>query len=160
MPSGIYKRVKGESYGMLGKHHSLETVEKIRTKKLGSRYPNRKSPKLFTKEHREKIGNASRGEKHPNWKGGITSENTKIRRSRQYKKWCYDVFKRDKFTCQKTGKRGNDLIAHHILNFSDYPELRFNIDNGITLSDVSHREFHKKYGRKNNTKEQLLEFLS
>ena len=31
--------------------------------------------------------------------------------------------------------------------------------NGITLNDKAHKEFHKKYGNKNNTKEQLEEFL-
>jgi len=34
------------------------------------------------------------------------------------------------------------------------------IDNGITLSEKAHREFHKKYGIKNNTNEQLEEFLA
>jgi len=35
------------------------------------------------------------------------------------------------------------MEVHHILNFSEHPELRFAIDNGITLSQKSHREFHK-----------------
>jgi len=30
---------------------------------------------------------------------------------------------------------------------------------GITLSWEKHKEFHKKYGRKNNNEEQLKEFL-
>ena len=33
-------------------------------------------------------------------------------------------------------------------------------DNGITLSKKAHKEFHAKYGKTNNTKEQLQEFLS
>jgi len=36
---------------------------------------------------------------------------------------------------------------------------RFAIDNGITLSKKSHKEFHDKYGQENNTREQLIQFL-
>ena len=43
---------------------------------------------------------------------------------------------------------------------TSFPEMRFAIDNGITLSDKAHREFHKKYGKKNNTKEQIEEFIN
>lgn len=32
--------------------------------------------------------------------------------------------------------------------------------NGITLSKKAHKEFHHIYGTKNNTKEQLIEFLN
>lgn len=66
---------------------------------------------------------------------------------------------RDNYTCQATGQWGGRLVVHHINNFADFPELRMSISNGITLSDSSHREFHKKYGRRNNTREQLQEFL-
>ena len=98
-------------------------------------------------------------EKHPNWKGGITTENHKIRNSIEFRLWRRAVFERDNFTCQKYGIRGGCLVAHHINNFADFPDKRFAIDNGITLSDKAHKEFHKKYGIKNNTREQLNEFL-
>jgi len=37
---------------------------------------------------------------------------------------------------------------------------RTSIDNGITLSKEVHKEFHKRYGIKNNTREQLEEFIN
>lgn len=94
------------------------------------------------------------------WKGGITSENQKIRHSLEMKCWRKACFERDDYTCQKTGERGGDLIVHHINNFADFPELRTSIENGITLLRKVHIEFHKIYGKRNNTKEQLEEFLN
>lgn len=116
----------------------------------------------------EKIGNSLRGKpnlKHkgklsPLWKDGVTPENNKIRSSIEYKQWSREVMKRDNFTCQKYGTKGGKLVAHHILNFSNHEDLRFDINNGITLSQKAHNEFHKKYDKKNNTREQLIEFLN
>jgi len=104
------------------------------------------------------IGKMKRELNH-NWKGGVTPEHNKIRRSVEYKLWVNAVYARDGYTCQKTGVRGGKLVAHHILNFSSHKELRFAIDNGITLSKEAHEEFHKIYGKKNNSREQLEEFL-
>ena len=77
----------------------------------------------------------------------------------EFRLWREAVFARDNWTCQKYGIKGGRLHPHHIKNFSEYPELRFAVDNGITFSEKAHKEFHKKYGIKNNTKEQLEEFL-
>lgn len=118
---------------------SNETKEKIRRAKLGK--PGMKK------------------EKNPNWKGGITRQNNQERTTSEYRLWVRAIFERDHFTCQKYGTKGGELVAHHINNFSQFPELRVAIDNGITLSKKAHTEFHKKYGRINNTREQLNEFL-
>jgi hypothetical protein len=100
------------------------------------------------------------GKNNPCWKGGIAPENKKIRTSIEYRLWRETVFARDNWTCQKTMIKGEKLHPHHIHNFADFPELRFAIVNGITLSEKSHREFHKKYGRKSNNQEQINEFLN
>lgn len=84
-----------------------------------------------------------RGENHWNWKGGITNEIHRIRESSLYKQWRKDVFIRDEYTCQHCGKIGGKLNAHHIKPFSIYPDLRFDIDNGITLCEKCHKELHK-----------------
>ena len=104
-----------------------------------------------------------RGENNPNWKDNRMaeySENDKIRKSLEGKLWIKSCLVRDNFTCQKTGQRGGRLQVHHINNFSDFPELRLSLKNGITLSVESHKLFHKIYGRQNNTMEQLKEFLN
>lgn len=102
----------------------------------------------------------AKGENHGSWRGGITSENQKIRGSTEIKLWRKSVFERDNWTCQKYKILGGELVAHHIKNFKDFPELRTAIDNGITLSKKAHLEFHKRYGNRYNMQEQIKEFLS
>ena len=105
-------------------------------------------------------GRGRKGVDSSNWKGGITPEYHRIRGSIEFRLWREAVFARDNWTDQKTGIKGGKLHPHHIQNFAQYPELRFAIDNGVTLSEKSHKEFHKIYGFKNNTREQLEEFLN
>jgi len=95
------------------------------------------SPETRKKISEAKIGKM-KGEKHWNWQGGITSVNTKIRRSLEYKKWRMAVLIRDNFACQFCRIRGVYLIAHHIKSFAKYSELRFDINNGVTLCENCH----------------------
>jgi len=111
---------------------------------------------------KDKIRNANLGVLCVFWKGDKMKdypESVRIRKSSEYKLWRKSVFERDNFTCQKYGVSGGLLRAHHINNFADFPEIRLAIDNGITLSKIAHDEFHKIYGKHNNTLEQLKEFL-
>lgn len=81
------------------------------------------------------------GENNPNWKGGITQENNKIRSSMEYKQWRMAVFQRDHFTCQHCFKKGGiTLHADHIKQFAYYPELRLDVNNGRTLCVDCHRK--------------------
>lgn len=99
------------------------------------------------------------GENHYNWKGGITPEEEKFRKSKKYIKWRDAVFKRDDYTCQACGSRGVELNAHHLDGFHWCKEKRLDINNGITLCEECHYSFHKVYGIKYNTREQFIEWI-
>lgn len=56
-----------------------------------------------------------------------------------YKDWRNQVFKRDSFKCKINNKDCyGRLEAHHILGFKDHPELRYEVNNGITLCHAHH----------------------
>jgi len=99
------------------------------------------------------------GPRNPSWKGGVTPKHIIARTSTRYGRWRAKVFRRDNYTCAKTGKKGGNIVAHHIKNFSSHRPLRYDVNNGITLSAEAHRQFHQQYGWSNNTREQLKEFL-
>jgi len=94
---------------------------------------------------------ATKGEKHWNWQGGKTPEIRAIRVSLEYKIWREAVFIRDNYTCVWCGIKSAKgikafLHADHIQPFSDYPELRFAIDNGRTLcKDCHYKRHHPKF---------------
>ena len=130
------------SNALKGKKRSIEVIRRMSTTQRGIPRPDR------------------RGEKSNLWKGGITPINLCIRGSLQYKLWEDSVFNQNNNACVRCNEeRISKLVAHHILNFAQYPELRFAIDNGITLCNECHKNFHRKYGIKYNTKEQLYEYL-
>ena len=54
--------------------------------------------------------------------------------------WRKAVFQRDNFTCQKCGKRGGRIQAHHIKPFKAFPKLRHVLSNGATLCLDCHKK--------------------
>jgi 5-methylcytosine-specific restriction endonuclease McrA len=91
------------------------------------------------------VSNKLKGEKHWNWKGGISP---RVLNTKEYREWRKSVFQRDHYTCQNCGySKGRILEAHHILSWKDYPEKRFDINNGKTLCKDCHK-LTKSFGKK------------
>lgn len=65
------------------------------------------------------------------------------RHCKKYIDWRNEVFKRDAYTCKKCGQHGGTLNAHHIKLFSKYKNLRYDLNNGITLCEECHKLEHK-----------------
>ena len=129
--------------------------------------------KKHTEETKRKIGMAVSGknnyfygihyfgDKHPNWNPNLTDEYREINRKYpEYYRWREFIFKRDNYTCQICGdNKGGNLNAHHLEGYSNNPDLRTTLENGITLCETCHGNFHHCYGYGNNTKEQFIEFI-
>lgn len=91
---------------------------------------------------------SNRGPNHPSWDHTKTAEERYLgRRIPGYWEWRFAVYQRDNFTCQACGATDRRL-------------LRIDLDNGITLCTQCHKEFHKQYGNRNNSRQQMAAFLA
>jgi len=130
-----------------------ETYKHIKHPRLG---------KTFTEESKRKISNALLGkyigELAPNWQGGKTLKNKFLRQLSSYSVWRTKVFQRDNYTCQISNQVGGKLIAHHLESYNSNILLRLNVNNGVTMTRELHNNFHKIYGKRNNTRKQWEEF--
>jgi len=120
----------------LGKKRTFKNPEE-RAKKISLKMTGRK----LSLETRAKMG--FKKERHWQWKEDRTLLKTaggsEERRSSRYKNWRREVCNRDNWKCKINNSDCNGrLEVHHILGFTEYPELKYNINNGITLCHFHH----------------------
>lgn len=151
MPKGHYNRKplseehkKKISNGNRGRIHTEE--EKLKMK-----------GRVLSVEHRKKIGEANKGRKKPdnfgkkmsgennwNWIADRTklakySNGNEYRNSPASREWSKIVRDRDKWLCRIADNNCEGRMeAHHILGWTAYPELRYEVNNGITLCHFHH----------------------
>ncbi len=77
----------------------------------------------------------------------------------EYTEWRRSILERDNYTCQCCGQKGGKLNIHHLDGYNWCVEKRFDIENGVALCISDHKDFHDKYGRGNNTREQYEEWI-
>ena len=92
------------------------------------------------------------GERCHLWKGGISDERSKAKATVEYANWRKAVYARDHYKCIACLHHFRQLHAHHLKKYADYPELRFVVDNGVTLCRVCH-------GKVNRNEERFESFL-
>jgi hypothetical protein len=129
--------------------HTEETKRKISAVHKGKKL----SPETIAKRANY------RGENSPLWRGGSRNARMMDMGRIEYKTWRKQVFERDNYTCIKTGVKGGNLHAHHLWSYAKNDDLRYAVYNGVTLSVEAHRDFHKKYGMRDNDSFQFEEWL-
>ena len=163
---------KNPNYGKhpIGHPHSFETKEmmsqikcelykeKINHPRTGVKASDELRKKLskahigqyVSEETRKKLSEAHKGENHWNWKEDRKSlkKSEKKHLDGQYRDWMNGVKNRDEWKCRISDENCKGRIeAHHILNWIDYPELRYSLTNGITLCQAHHPKGRAKEKR-------------
>lgn len=176
MPTGVYKRSEKEKERLRnmiktmgykaprGKRLSVKTEFKKGNvpwnkgkswpEMSGDNHPSR-NPKYKSTYERiwKQTKGVMKGEKHPNWKGGLTPLIMSIRNHKKSIEWREKIFKRDNYTCQVCGgNKGGNLNAHHYTQVSDIihtlkiksikqaleTPILWRLSNGITLCNKCH----------------------
>lgn len=119
---------KGKLHPMYGKHHTEEAKVKIGIAGIG-RVAWNKGLKGFLA-----------GEKHWHWKKDRTQVKLDTERDGPlHKQWSKNVKSRDGWKCRiANGDCSGRLESHHILGWKSHPDLRYQINNGITLCHFHH----------------------
>lgn len=135
----LSEETKGRiSQSLTGKKQTAEVIAKRvdSAKKTAAMYggitPARKA-------HMDRLHQS--GDKHPNWKGGTSHYRAReYFRDQRYKPFRQSVLARDNWACVECGKRGGKLEVHHVKPYATYPDLAFDIDNGVTLCLSCHNK--------------------
>ena len=142
--------LKGKSkFWLLGKKRVFtdewrQKIINVGKKRIGIVGKNKGKTWKIDKKYIPKMRERMLGEKNPSYLKDRSllkrfNDDHKDRRSSAYSAWRKEVWTRDKFQCKiKNESCLGRIEAHHILGWSEYPELRYQINNGITLCHAHH----------------------
>lgn len=87
------------------------------------------------------------GDKNPNYRGGSSPDRQRLYSGHEWKSLVKRIYARDGYKCRRCGlpkSHKRKLHAHHIKLWSQYPELRFEDTNLVTLCKGCHDYVHSK----------------
>jgi 5-methylcytosine-specific restriction endonuclease McrA/predicted nucleic acid-binding Zn ribbon protein len=103
--------------------------------------------KFCSKPCADKSGYRRSGPDHPHYKPDSRRRN----RRGKHGAWARAVISRDGGKCRKCGAT-EGLHAHHIKPFAEFPELRWELDNGLTVCGPCHWAIHNPASNANGVK--------
>lgn len=177
----LKEKWKDEEYRKMISENTSETLKRLWQdedyRKIQSGYSSEKLKKLWENDNYREIKHnqlseqmierwadeeyreAHSGENSPVYNHNLTQEEREnSRKIEGYDAWAKQVKADANYTCDCCGKRGGKLNSHHLDGYHWCEERRIDITNGVCLCKECHDEFHKKYGKGNNTEAQYIEF--
>lgn len=122
--------------GNINRHQLEDTKRKIAESSLG-RKP------MLGKKHSEKTKKAmsekNKGNRNPNWKGGITAKVRKFRRTKGYITWAKVVIERAGGRCEECGSTESVEAHHKISLYIDFSK-GLDLENGQALCKSCHKK--------------------
>jgi len=166
MPTGVYLRTEKHSFNKGRKHPNRKRYAKgitpihkecqfckepfvtncfMPNKKfcsLSCSAKNRVQPSGWKQSEKQKeMMRAKTGDNHPRWIKDRTKlkDDHRDRGGSLHREWSRRVKERDVWKCcmSNTDCKGR-TESHHILSWKEYPELRYEVNNGITLCHFHH----------------------
>ena len=95
------------------------------------------------------------GQANPHYIDGSSPERQSAYANAAGRAWRRAVLKRDEYKCVRCGdnnRKPKNLHVHHLNQWAGNPDLRFDIDNGMTLCRACHEWVHSR----ENTNRELL----
>lgn len=92
------------------------------------------------------LGNM-KGSKNPSWKGGTTPERQRVQKTDEWIQLVRYIYKRDGYKCKRCGNGKTKEVkfhAHHIYSWAEYPNLRLEPSNLVTLCSTCHSWVHSR----------------
>lgn len=147
---------KGRQNSFYDRKHTIESKQKASKTLSDGRMAGINNP-MYNKKHsekaREKMSNtrirkgSSKGSNNPRFIDGRSLFKNSLYNEELYKTWRNKVFVRDNYTCTKCLKKKKELEAHHKKSRSEFPELTYDLDNGVTLCVLCHRKTFKEINK-------------
>lgn len=157
---------RGKCFNPPMSEHQKQRIREVNSKpkteehkrKIAETLKGRKNPdhSKRMKERMAKYGNPNKGKKTGKipWNKGKKYAKSTLRSSTLSREWAKKVKERDGWKCTKCGSQKN-LHAHHIVPWKEKKELRFDVNNGITVCNSCHAKiegFQKGHGHKKSNR--------
>lgn len=123
--------------GMRGKRHTEVTKEKI-SKGVLATNPTGMTGRTHSIRTRKKMSLDRTEAGNSNWKGGVTKQIRKLRRSKEYIQWRKEVISRAGGICEDCGSDEN-IEAHHIISIHKDITKALDKNNGMALCNACHK---------------------
>jgi len=80
------------------------------------------------------------------------------RNSEEYIVWRKEIYAKFNYKCFICDEKKSQMDAHHLDNFAQFPEKRYEVNNGVLLCKEHHNDFHKKFKARNNVRQQFYNY--